>query len=99
MLLAPGSIPSVLRAQLGVSWRPMLLYHFDGVWTSTPQTMNPAPGVGQPGSGPAFGKEVSLTWNLAELCSLILYSKKPVVVLTVLTKVGWPMLPSISRSA
>jgi len=92
-------MPSVLRAQLGVSWRPMLLNHLDGVSTVTPQTMNPAPGVGQPESGPAFGNDVSLTWNLEELCSVILYSRNPVVVLTVLIIVGWPMLPSISRNA
>ena len=70
--MAPGSMPSVLRAQLGVSWRPMLLNHFEGVSSVTPQTMKPAPRASvQPEPGPAFGNDVSLTWNLAELCSVI----------------------------
>src|SRR4029079_15354058 len=76
MLLAPGSIPSVVRAQLGVSCSPRLLHHFDGGSTGTPQTMNPFPGDVQVGpfgpSGPSLGNDVSLTWNLAELCSVIL---------------------------
>ena len=71
MLLAPGSMPSVLRAQLGVSWRPMLLNHLDGVSTVTPQTMNPAPGRRAARVGARVRNDVSLTWNLDELCSVI----------------------------
>jgi len=39
----PGSTPSVFRAKLGVSWKPALLNHFEGVSSVIPQTMKPAP--------------------------------------------------------
>src|SRR4051812_44025662 len=64
MLFDPGSMPSVLRAKLGVSTSPRLLVQRDGVSSVTPQTMNPSPGALQV---PSAGAEVSLTWNLGEL--------------------------------
>ena len=68
ILPSPGSIPSLLRAKLGVSTSPLLLVHRDGVRMVMPQTMNPWPGLEQT---PSAGAEVSLTWNFGELCRVI----------------------------
>src|SRR3954469_21891402 len=96
MDVVPGSIPSVLRAKLGVSTSPRLFVHLEGVSTVTPQTMNPLPGEEHT---PSAGTDVSLTWNFGELWSVMRYSKNPVVPASRLTRVGLPMLPSISRKA
>src|SRR3954452_24163451 len=96
MDVVPGSMPSVLRAKLGVSNSPRLFVHFEGVSTVTPHTMKPLPGEEHT---PSAGTVVSLTWNLGELCSVMRYIRKPVVPVSRLTNVGLPMLPSASRSA
>ena len=51
---------------------PWLFIQREGVRMVTPQTMKPAPVEGQPAAAPPTGVEVILTWNLGELCSVIL---------------------------
>ena len=91
-------MPSELRAKLGVSTSPLLFFHFEGVRMVTPQTVKPSPGVVQ--SLMLYeGYDPILTWNLGELCSVIRYRSAPVVLVEVLIRVGFPILPSIWRSA
>src|SRR5579864_9119570 len=59
LALAPGSIPSVLRALCGVSIVPALFVALEGVKKVVPQMMCPLP--------------ERRRWNLGELCSVILY--------------------------